>query len=209
MPRSIASHLIELKPNVVVLGAPPEPMTPVLPAPPEEPEGPSLEAQLQEAFARGAAEGEARAAAAHEAAREADRARAAEMLEAERARWAAQEAGRLADLMAEAASGIEARIAAAAARALRPFLDDAVRERALAGLAEALHTLVRAKPAASLAMTGPEDLGRALMERLDPALAAAVRFAPGPGVELAVTVDDTVVETQLALWSRALRGENA
>jgi hypothetical protein len=206
MVHPLAARLIELKPTVAVIV--PEPV-PALPAPdaPEEAAAPSLEALLAEAHARGVAEGEARASAAHEAARDALRAEAEAALAAERARWANEEGARLAGALDEATREIEARLAAAAARALRPFLAEAARERALAGLKEALAVLLRGKPAAALAMTGPADLGAAFLARLAPDVAGAIRFTPGEGPELALSVDDTTIETQLAAWARALRGD--
>ncbi|KAA2237374.1 hypothetical protein [Salinarimonas soli] len=208
MAHPLAARLIELKPTVAVLTPEPEASGARGAPPPVEDPGPpepDLDTLLAEAFARGVAQGEAGAAAVHGAALEAAEARAAELLAMERARWADEEGARLAALLTELAGGIEERIAAGAARVLRPFLDEAVRDRALAGLMAALDTILRGKPAAAIALTGPADLGEALLRRLPAPTAERIRFTPGEGIELLLTVDDLVVETQLASWSRALR----
>jgi hypothetical protein len=209
MAHPLAARLIELKPTVAVLTPEPE-ASAVNGAPPaaEDPGPPALDLDtlLAEAFARGVAQGEANAAAVHGAALEEAQARAAELLAMERARWADEEGARLAALLAELAGGIEERIAAGTARVLRPFVDEAVRDRALAGLTAALDTILRGKPAASFALTGPADLAEALLRRLPAPTAERIRFTPGEGIELTLSVDDLVVETQLASWSRALRG---
>jgi hypothetical protein len=210
MAHPLVARLIELKPTVAVLVPEPDAQpgrtgAQAAPAEPPPPPEPDVETLTAEAFARGVADGEARAAALHATALAEARAAAAEALAAERARWAAEEGARLAGLLAELTQGVEQRIAATASRVLRPFLDASVRDRALAGLSASLDTILRAKPAATMTLTGPADLGEAFLRRLPAALADKIRFTPGEGVELTLAVDDMVVETQLALWSRALR----
>lgn len=125
-----------------------------------------------------------------------------------RADWTRDEGARLAALIAEGLVGIEQRIAADAARVLAPVLDAAMRERAVSALCETVATLLRADPAARLAMRGPEDLGRAVLARLG-AAAASVTFVPESGADLAVEFKDTLLETQLAAWAERLRAEAA
>ncbi len=180
MAHPLVARLIELKPTVAVLVPEPDAQpgrtgAQAAPAEPPPPPEPDVETLTAEALA------------------------------AERARWAAEEGARLAGLLAELTQGVEQRIAATASRVLRPFLDASVRDRALAGLSASLDTILRAKPAATMTLTGPADLGEAFLRRLPAALADKIRFTPGEGVELTLAVDDMVVETQLALWSRALR----
>jgi hypothetical protein len=87
-------------------------------------------------------------------------------------------------------------------------LRSAARDRALEGLAEAVATLLRAEPALTLAMSGPADLGEALLARLGEA-GAAIRFTPADTPDLRVEGGDTLIETRLADWARRIETDAA
>lgn len=179
---------------------------------PRAPRPEEIEARVAEAYERGAREARESAEAALAHALEQARAEAVtereEALAAARAAWAAETADRLAGLLAEGLGAIEERISEAAARALAPLLHAAARDRALEGLAEAVSTLLRAEPALVLCVSGPADLGEALIARLGSA-GAALRFTPADAPDLVVTGEGTLIETRLAAWAERVRAEAA
>lgn len=180
--------------------------------------GPSAR-ELHEAeeagFARGRAqalsetlaEAEARVAAAREEALEQARAEHAEALAAAREEWAQAEGAELAQALSRGLAAIEAEIAGKTARVLRPFLREAVRDKAVAALCETLRDLLRSGPSATLRMSGPEDLLDAVMRRIagfEGKIAISVVDAP----DIRVVCDETTIETQVALWARSLAIED-
>ncbi|WP_187371584.1 hypothetical protein, partial [Methylobacterium oryzihabitans] len=133
----------------------------------------------------------------------AERAAFAEHLEAERRLWGEAQADPLAAGLAAALSEIEARLADRVAEALVPVLDGVLRLQAVEELRGLLARLLADPAHPAIRVTGPEDLLAALAARLGPE-AGAVAFAPADGVEVRVTADRTVIETQLAAWGRRL-----
>ena len=88
-------------------------------------------------------------------------------------------------------------------RLLVPVLTDALRRRAVDDLAQALGRLTADPNHAAIRVSGPEDLLAALGQRLG-AQADGIAFAPGAAPEVSVVADQTVIETQLAAWTRLL-----
>lgn len=175
------------------------------PEPVETPE--ERAARLEEAEARGReagrAQGLAEARAEAEAAMAAEREAFAAELAAERARWSESEAERLAAGFAAALRALDADLTQRIGRLLVPVLSDALRRRAVDDLAQALGRLTADPNHAAIRVSGPEDLLAALRRRLGDQ-ADGIAFAPGAAPEVSVVADQTVIETQLAAWTRLL-----
>lgn len=178
---------------------------PAAPEPVETPE--ERAARLEEAEARGReagrAQGLAEARAEAEAAMAAEREAFAAELAAERARWSESEAERLAAGFAAALRALDADLTRRIGRLLVPVLTDALRRRAVDDLAQALGRLTADPNHAAIRVSGPEDLLAALRCRLGDQ-ADGIAFAPGAAPEVSVVADQTVIETQLAAWTRLL-----
>lgn len=150
-----------------------------------------------------AARAEERAAA--RAAFEAERARDAEAFEAHlalvRQQWAAESAETLSAGLKAAIAEMEERIANATGRLLLPFLNEAVRAKAVEDLSANITRLLRAPQAPTLRISGPQDLLDMLRTRCGE---IGIEFVPTTDVDVRVTADDTVIETQLSAWRSRL-----
>lgn len=146
--------------------------------PPDEP-GPDLAMAL------------AAQAAEHEAA-----------LAAARARWAAAEGAVLAERIGTAFAELEARLAAALAPLLEPFLARAAQATALDGLHDALTTLLDGGDARPITVSGPADLLAALRDRVGGRPGLGFTEAEAPDVTIAL--GDTRIRSQLRAWARKL-----
>lgn len=155
--------------------------------------------QLEEAYARGFAAAQSAAQAEHDRKLAETTAAADERHEAERARWASEQADALSTQLAFAVDLLETRIADTAARILTPFVKAELRRASLDALAESIGTLLSGANQPALRISGPEDLLEALRERLDTGR-VAVDWAPGEGAEVTVCANDSVIETELQSW---------
>ena len=160
-------------------------------------------ALIADAEARGREQGLAEARAEALAALEAEREAFAASLAEERAKWCESEADRLSSAFTAALSALDADLTQRIGRLLVPVLTDALRRRAMDELAVSLGRLLADPGHAVIRVSGPEDLLDALREKLGP-LAGPVTFEPGDAPEVAVVADRTVMETQLAAWTRVL-----
>ncbi len=104
----------------------------------EAAKGADTVARMAEAYGRGLAEGKAAAKAEFDEKLAQQNKAAEERLAAERERWAAEEGGRLADLIASQLGELEARIGEQVARVLKPVFLAEVQQRAVAELASTL-----------------------------------------------------------------------
>jgi hypothetical protein len=163
--------------------------------------------------ADGLAERNAAVAEALEAARaEFDAARAADLAEFER-RLAEREAEihaaigeALAARLAEGLAAVEERVGRQVDTVLLRFLDRAVRERAVSELGEAVSALLAGGTAARVRIAGPA----ALIDRVAAAIAPTgvpVERAEEDAADVSVTIDDTVVETNMAAWMDRLMSQ--
>ncbi|WP_051357060.1 hypothetical protein [Azorhizobium doebereinerae] len=136
---------------------------------------------------------------------EAERARDAEAFEAHlglaRQQWAVESATGLAEGLKGAMAEMEERIATAAGRILMPFLAEAVRARAVDELVGHVKRLMSTPEAPVVRVSGPEDLLNVLRARCD---GTGIEFQPNQDVDVRVTADDTVIETQLRAWGAQL-----
>lgn len=173
------------------------------------PPAPRRETEEERAALIAAAEERGRQQGLAEARQEAEaaRLRAAEDAEARlaeaRRHWSAAEAEALADGFSAALRALDATLSDRIARLLVPVLTDALRRRAVAELSGALTRLLAEPQAATVRVSGPEDLLAALAGRLGP-LATAVTFTAAETAEVQVSADQTVIDTQLGAWTRLI-----
>lgn len=160
-------------------------------------------ALLAEAEARGRGLGLAEARAEAEVALAAEREGFAARMAEERMRWSESEAERLAAGFAGALRTLDADLTQRIGRLLVPVLTESLRRRAVDDLAQALGRLMADPNHAAIRVSGPEDLLADLGRKLGP-LAGPVTFEPGDVPEVSVVADQTVMETQLAAWTRLL-----
>ena len=174
------------------------------------PEAPDTDALIEEAYRRGCEETALRAEAEREAAIAIIREEAYAALAAARAQWASEESEAIALQLSEGLAALEARLAEKTARALRPFLREAVREQAIAALCETLSRLLHSQPSATLEMSGPQDLLDAVMQRLDAEGAQRkISLDVTGGHDIRIVCDETTIETQISLWAGSLAIDGA
>ena len=127
----------------------------------------------------------------------------ADRLATERRGWCESEAALLEASLREAVAGCEAAIAAAAAKILKPFLTEQIRQRAIAELAGAINGMLEKSHVASVSCAGPADLVAMIQQRLS-ARGIPVEIVPGGSCEVRVRIDASVLETRLAGWLGAI-----
>ena len=101
--------------------------------------------------------------------------------------------------LAEGLAALEERIGAHVAGVLLRFLDSAVRERAISELTEAVAALAADGNAVRIKIVAPA----ALVGRLKAAMTAtetAVDWVDGAGTDVSVSIEDTIVETNMTAW---------
>lgn len=162
-------------------------------------------AQLQESYARGYEDGEAKArseaeAQAAELAADFDR----QLEEAKRA-LGQDIAKRLAVELRGGIERAEARLAAHVAAVLMPVLETALAESATRGLVDEIGGMLRSRQSMTIEVSGPEPLVDRVRQTIEASemLKAAItdiRFSSGPGPEVRVTLADSIVETRLTEW---------
>ncbi|KPQ10861.1 MAG: hypothetical protein HLUCCO17_09230 [Saliniramus fredricksonii] len=170
------------------------------------------DAQLAEALEQ--ARAQADAAGRAEAARETREIVTAELtamheraLGEARATWVAEESARLTEALESGLAELRLRLAGKLARALEPFLAEALREKACAEMARMLERLFAAGEAgAEIRVEGPQDLIDALRAALPEHPGLVMHAVPGRA-DIRVSCADTTLETQIAQWSRILSGD--
>jgi hypothetical protein len=210
MVQSVHRFLVEFKPD-----APAEPMRePANEHRREEtsaflpPDPPDLDAIAEDAYRRGCDETKAKAELELESALARVREEAEETLASARAQWVTEESEALAARLIDGLAATEGRLAEKTSRALRPFLNDAVREQAIAALCETLRQLLQSRSTTTLEMAGPEDLLKAVMHRLAGYDGKIVTQVTGDR-DIRVVCDETTIETQIALWAKSLAIDGA
>ncbi len=161
--------------------------------------GPKLEQSVLKAFEEG------RAAARKDLEEERGKLRdgMAEELAKARAEWAADEGERLAQAHRAAFADFERRCAQAVTNILRPFLTQAVIGKVTEALVKNLEVLFDSRTQALFEISGPADLLDALKQKFSDREAAIV-YQPDESLDVRVRIEDTVIETQLEAWMRAL-----
>jgi hypothetical protein len=152
-----------------------------------------------EAEARGRREGRAAAEAEFEAVRAELTADFEFRLAEKEQAFAGATADALAAQLKHSLAAIEEALAGRVAAALAPFLENAVRHRALDELAETVGALLASREAVRVRIAGPALLLEALRLRFA-AWGEGIEYVPGAQSEVTATIDDTVMETRIAAW---------
>ena len=175
----------------------PQPQSPP-PAPePEAAQVNLLDDAYRRGHAAGVAEGDARVAE--------ERVRSAIRLGEERAKWSDQQAGAIVGGFEAACREIETNIASSVARILLPFLADAVRDKAIGSLVEQIAALTGNSPVPVFKVTGPSELLDLVRTQLEASRRTGIEYETAETPEVRVVADQTVIETQIAVWSERLK----
>ena len=123
-----------------------------------------------------------------------------------RARWAADEGAVLAEGFRSAVASLGEAMEEAAAAALEPLLGAAAQALAVDGLRAAIGDLVLAGTGGAITVLGPADLLETLRGALDTAGVGmeGLSFDEAETVEVAVTADNSRIETRIGAWAAAL-----
>jgi hypothetical protein len=159
---------------------------------------------VAEAEARGRREGA-------EAARiEFDKARAEDQADFEfrladlRQKWVDEAAAAVAAQMDAAVAAIEVSVSGHVARVLARILDSTVQQHAIAEVSQILAAMMTSGAAARIRIAGPETLLARLREQAPPRGAAIEYVVTADKPDVTVTIDDTIIETQLAAWGERI-----
>jgi hypothetical protein len=201
MARPIANYLVRFGPGEAAIEIPEEHVF-IASAPAEEPEDPTD--LVEEARARGYAEGYD-AAKAEEAVRVAqEQLEFDEKLAAARQAWTTEEGDKLVERITAAGQQLEAEIAKCVDGILRPFLVETLRRQAVEELARDVAVLLADDKHAVISISGAEDLLAAVRSKL-PASNAAIDYVPNESVDVCVVARQTIIETRIAAWLERLQ----
>jgi hypothetical protein len=167
-----------------------------------------IEARIADAHARGLLESQAAAQVEMDLALARQAAEFAQALKKAREQWAENESGRLSGLVEDALAGIEQRIADQVARCLKPVLTDGIRDKAVSQLSSTLGDLLRKGEYVAISISGSEDLLASLKTKLGVEKSGLV-FTPSDSTDLAVSADETILETRIAAWAAEIHGDDA
>lgn len=159
-------------------------------------------ARLDEAFARGVAEGRAEAQVQFETKLEEQRSEFATRLASERQGWATGTGEDLAKRLLGAVAEVEQRVAETTARILKPFLTEQLHRQAIAELQASLDNLLTSDPDVSLGISGPADVLDALRKRLSGKM--AVTYTPSDDCDVRIVAGQATLETRLKDWMARL-----
>lgn len=170
---------------------------------PAEPEGPDVDALVAEAVAK--AQAELAETLEADFARRAEAERAAH--EAELQRLQGEIGDKAGEAIAAQLTALEQRLTAytadVVARLLGPVLTQDVQDRAIAGLSAIVTEAIRDSGAVRIRVRGPQSLFEALEARLGEH-SGRIEFTHIDGFDLEVAIDESLYETKLAEWSKAL-----
>ncbi|HWB44662.1 MAG TPA: hypothetical protein VG900_04415 [Hyphomicrobiaceae bacterium] len=152
-----------------------------------------------DAYAKGFEDGKAAVQSAFEVKVSEQKSRYEIQLASEREQWAAQQGARLAELLQAGLRDLEASIAEAAGRVLKPFLQEGVRRQAIADLQEALRAVLAGNEGAKFVVSGPDDLLEVLRRQLSEA-GVSVAYEPSQHPDVRISVGETVLEARLGAW---------
>ncbi|MBR0814106.1 hypothetical protein JQ544_21410 [Bradyrhizobium diazoefficiens] len=177
----------------------PQPLSQSPPAAPtaEAPATNLLDDAYRRGHSAGVAEGDARLAE--------ERVRSAIRLGEERAKWSDQQAVAIVGGFEAACREIETNIASSVARILLPFLADAVRDKAIGSLVEQISALTGNSSVPAFKVTGPRELLDLVKTQLDASRRTGIEYEAAEALEVRVVADQTVIETQISVWSERLK----
>jgi hypothetical protein len=163
-----------------------------------------LQGKLDAAFARGQEAGRAAVQAEFDAKSAGQQALYMKRLELERHKWAISTGEDLATRLAAGLKGIEDGLADAAARILRPFIEEELHRKTIAELQANLEALFSTESAVAMQISGPADVLDALREKLGEKIPAGVTFEVSDKADVRVVTGQATIETRLAEWRAAL-----
>ena len=129
--------------------------------------------------------------------------RLAETLTDARLQWNEDQSRLLATQLERATASIEASLASSLAGLLRPFLADAVRNKAYEDFVDLLRTHLNTGDVKWFSISAPRDLLDLVRGKLDSKL-VNIEFQESLGCELKAITDTTLFETQVAKWLAAI-----
>ncbi|MBC7280331.1 hypothetical protein [Hoeflea sp.] len=163
-----------------------------------------IEAIRAEARAEGEAMARAELALKHQSERQADASRHAAELAALQAELEERAAQTIPTAIAARSEEIAGQIAADVEAVLAPLIDDAVRARIIAALADEIRDVLELENSGRVSVSGPEALVTALREAIGPGADRLVLRDTG-GFDIEVEVDRTRFATRISAWADALR----
>jgi len=170
--------------------------------PPPAAQVPNLQALILEAETAARMAGKAEAQAQFEQQRVKDNLLFEQRLGEARQEWAAQEGAHLSTALSDGFKQLQDDLAGSLGRVIGPFLANAVRERALTGMTEAISRAVLDPETPLLRVVGAADLIAELQQRV--AADAAVSFEAAEMNEVVLVAGATTFETQMRAWTERL-----
>ena len=175
---------------------------------PEEPVPDTVaEIAIAEAYECGQAEARADAEAVLAQSLEAQRLDLDRNFAAERKAWAVQQGERLAERFSAAMTELERLVTGCAARILQPFVETAVRERAIRDLAVCLGEILSDENPAAVKVSGPQDMLDELAVRLGPH-AKGLEFVAAAACDVTVNASETRIDSRIGDWLRGIGGSD-
>lgn len=162
-----------------------------------------IEAIRAEARAEGEAMARAELALRHESERQADAKRHADEIEALRAELEAHAAQTIPAAITARSDEIAGQICADVEAVLAPLIDEAVRTRIIAALADEIRDILELENAGRVSVSGPAALVAALRDAIGPAADKLVLRDNG-GFDIEVEVDQTRFVTRISAWADAV-----
>jgi hypothetical protein len=160
---------------------------------------------IAEAEARGRREGAEAARIEFERVRTEDQADVEFRLAELKQQWVDETARAVAAQMDTGLAAIEASISGHVAGVLARVLDAAVQQRAIAEVSQILAAMSAGGSIARIRIAGPESLIARLREQPARSAAMVEYVVAADRPDVSVTIDDTVIETQLAAWGERIR----
>jgi len=167
--------------------------------------GSDMDALIQEAHARGLAEGRAAIQQDHKSSVLALTHSFQQKVQAERARWAGEQSELLAQLIAARLDDIERRVADVVGDILKPIVEEQIRAHAVAELTRTLGDMLSNGDYAKITVSGPRDLIEGIEAQMGGSK-PAVGFVASETADLTVSADETILETRIGAWAEAMRG---
>jgi flagellar biosynthesis/type III secretory pathway protein FliH len=162
------------------------------------------QSKLDDAFARGREAGRAAVQAEFDAKSAGQQALYMKRLELERHKWAISTGEDLATRLTAGLKEIENNLADAAARILRPFLEEEVHRKTIAELQASLEALISTESAVAVRGCGPADVLDALREKLGENALPGVAFEVADRADAKVITGQATIETRLKEWLASL-----
>lgn len=161
----------------------------------------ALSARLAEAYRKGEEAGRAAVCSGHEQELAGLRENMAARLVEERERWTTEEGDRLAAELKAGIDEVEIRIAAQLANILAPFLSTKLCEAMVQDVSALISKMLSTGKHVQLRISGPEDLLDRVRDMLGP-MPPRIEWEVNDKTDICVSVDETLIETDIERWLR-------